>query len=231
MRPSSTGPAHARVLHDLDLLALWPTSIVGGNEVKVHSPAGSRFEVKSGAPAGAQGALRDRPGLPTVVGCSTCRLPAAALVPGPLRNGEAVICARCIDATTDGLDEHLATIDPTDLDAAAELTPEEEFDRALADEQDGTCCRTARLVEADQDPQRDGLAWSSGQRCRSSRGERRSGHHGELDGAPVGRHQVDVRRPRRVGTPGVREVWAQARGMNSRCRHLARPPAKHDHPA
>ena len=155
MRPSSTGPAHARVLHDLDLLALWPTSIVGGNEVKVHSPAGSRFEVKSGAPAGAQGALRDRPG-------RTCRLPAAALVPGPLRNGEAVICARCIDATTDGLDEHLATIDPTDLDAAAELTPEEEFDRALADEQAWSMLPDGLLVETDKDPQQRGLAWPSG---------------------------------------------------------------------
>jgi hypothetical protein len=113
MRPRSTGPAHACVLHDLDLLALWPGSIADGNEVKsLHSPAGSRFEVKSGAPAHPRSAVRDRPGVPRVVPCSVCRLPAAGLVGGGLRTDEALVCAACVQAMTGALDERVSVRDP-----------------------------------------------------------------------------------------------------------------------
>ena len=45
-----------------------------------------------------------------------------------------------------------------------ELTPEQDYDRAMADEQDWTMLPDGTLVEAEQDPQPRGLAWSPGMR-------------------------------------------------------------------
>jgi hypothetical protein len=41
MRPRSTGPAHARVLHDLDLMALWPASIIDPEVKSLRSRPGA----------------------------------------------------------------------------------------------------------------------------------------------------------------------------------------------
>jgi hypothetical protein len=127
--------------------------------------------VKSTAPAGQRAALCGRPGVPVVSPCSVCRLPAAGIVGGGLRSGEALVCAACVEAMTGALDQRVATLDRDELAAAeeigggAELTPEEEYGRTLADEQEWALLPDGTLVQAEHDPQRRGLAWSAtGQR-------------------------------------------------------------------
>ena len=158
--------AGLRVLDDLDLFQLWPRALVDdetgpGPEVKT---AGAVFEVKAGGPPGARLSFRDRPGVPRVVSCSVCQKPAAALVGGGLRPGEALVCADCVGVMTSALDEHVATIDLADLDEAAELTTEQAYDQALDEEIDWAMQPDGSLVRANQDPARRGRAWSPGQR-------------------------------------------------------------------
>ena len=155
-------PGGVRVVEDLDVYQLWPRSLVDdatgpGPEVKA---AGLRLEVKAGGPARPLRSVRDRPCLPRVVPCTTCRRPAAALIGGGLMPDEALICDEYVSAMTSALDEHVATIDPADLAEAAELTTEQEYERAMADEQEWAMLPDGELVPAESDPQRDGLAWS-----------------------------------------------------------------------
>ena len=170
MRARTDGLPGAQVIRELDWMNLWPSSVVDTEVKSLASPAGSRLQVKSGAPAGQRAALRGRPGVPVVSPCSVCRMPAAGIVGGGLRTGEALVCASCVEAMTGALDERVATLGPDELAAAEaigmapELTPEEEYDRALADEQDWSMLPDGSLVEADQDPQRDGLAWNASAR-------------------------------------------------------------------
>ena len=157
-----------RVLDDLDLYQMWPRGLVddatgGGPEVKA---AGlPPLEVKAGGPS--RPTLRDRPGMPRVVACSVCRLPAAGVVPGGLRDGEALICARCVQVMTDALDEHVATIDPADVETVfgdPELTTEQEYAAALDGEQRWGLEPDGTLMPATDDPTCRGRAWSAGTR-------------------------------------------------------------------
>ncbi|MHA6626257.1 hypothetical protein ACU61A_12550 [Pseudonocardia sichuanensis] len=128
--------AGIRVLDELDVYQLWPRSLrgdrPGGPEVK--SAVGD-MEVKAAGPPRSQHTARTRPGLPTVVPCSICRRPAAALVNGGLRAmDERLICSSCVAVIHDALDQHLGTIGPDELAETEELTSEDEYAAAL-DEQ------------------------------------------------------------------------------------------------
>ena len=127
------------MLDALDLFQLWPRGLPDdetGPGPEVKAAGVPVLEVKAGGPVRSRPSLRDRPGLPRVVACSACRRPAAALVGGGLKPSEALICADCMGVMTSALDEHVATIDPTDLDEAAELTTEQAYDQALGGEQE-----------------------------------------------------------------------------------------------
>lgn len=110
----------------------------------------------------------------------SARCAAAGLVAGGLRSGEAVVCAACVATMTGTLDERVARLDPDELAAAEavgagpELTPEQEFERAIADQQDWSMLPDGTLVEADQDPTRDGLAWLSTRPADRSQAVRRA---------------------------------------------------------
>jgi hypothetical protein len=140
-----------RRIYDLDLYEVSPV-LHGAHRLA------RQLDVKSAAVT--RPSFRDRPGVPRVVTCSVCRRPAAALVGGGLRPGEALVCADCVGVMTAALDEHVATIDPADLDEAAELTTEQAYDAALDDEQVWAMQPDGSLVRAEEDPARTGRAWS-----------------------------------------------------------------------
>lgn len=155
----------ARVLDDVDLYQMWPRGLVddttddGGPEVKAAGVP--PLEVKAGGPA--RPTLRDRPGVPRVVACSLCRTPAAGVVPGGLRDGEALICARCVQVMNQALDEHVATIDPADVETVfgdPELTTEQEYAAALDGENAWNMLSDGTLARADEDEDAvEGRAW------------------------------------------------------------------------
>lgn len=156
----------ARVLDDLDLYQMWPRGLVDdatGPGPEVKAAGVPPLEVKAGGPIRSRPSLRDRPGLPRVTGCSVCRRPAAAVVGGGLRPGEALICADCVGVMTGALDEHVATIDPADLDAAAAVTSEQAYDQALDDEVRWDVLADGTLTRATDDPTR-GRAWGADSR-------------------------------------------------------------------
>jgi hypothetical protein len=97
--------------------------------------------------------------MPRVVACSVCRRPAAGVGPGGLGDGESLVCADCVKVIADTLDEHVATIDPADLDEA-ELTSEQEYEAALDGEQGWAIQPDGTLVRAEQDPARRRRAWA-----------------------------------------------------------------------
>ena len=151
-----------RVVDELDLYQLWPRSLDDDTgpapEVKA---AGVRLEVKAAGPARPRPTMRDRPGMPKVVACSVCRLPAAGVVPGGLRDGDALVCARCVAVMTEALDEHVATIDPAEVEAVfgeQELTSEQAYDQAVDDEVRWDVLADGTLTRATDDPSR-GRAW------------------------------------------------------------------------
>jgi hypothetical protein len=49
---------------------------------------------------------------------------AAGIAPGGLREGKSLVCVRCVLATNDVLDDHVATVETADLAEAAEATSE-----------------------------------------------------------------------------------------------------------
>jgi hypothetical protein len=105
-----------------------------------------------------------------MVPCSICHRPAAALVGGGLRGGDAggqaerLICSACVQTINEALDRHLAALDPADLDEAEELevTIEQEYERARERENAFELTGDGMLVhESDVDPTR-GRAWQRG---------------------------------------------------------------------
>jgi len=91
-------------------------------------------------------AAQRRAGMPTASPCSMCGRPAAAVVPGGLRAGESLICPRCVEVADDHTDTDTCAdttvISADDLADAyrgladPELTSEEAYEQALADEID-----------------------------------------------------------------------------------------------
>jgi len=102
---------------------------------------------------------------PAASECSVCGRPAAAVVPGGLREGETLICTRCVDQVADDDTDTDTTVLDADAIADAyrltedELTSEEEYEQALdADVEwellaDGTPTRTTGSTR------RGGRAW------------------------------------------------------------------------
>lgn len=127
-------------------------------DVKGRPPRLETKATTSAARAVAQRTARDRPGLPRVEPCSVCRRPAATLVGGGLGANESLICSECVAAMLDALDQRLATISPEELDEAAELTSEQEFERALTDEMLWELQGDGSLTLATDKPTR-GRAW------------------------------------------------------------------------
>lgn len=156
-----------RVIDEMDLYQLWPRSLDDdtgpGPEVKA---AGVRLEIKAAGPA--RPSTRNRAGLTRVIACSVCRLPAAGVIPqGALRDGQSLICARCVGVMNEALDERVATIDPAEVEEVfgePELTIEAEYEQAVEREEEYRMQPGGTLTRADQDPAGRGRAWSAGDR-------------------------------------------------------------------
>ena len=143
------------VLHGANRLA---------HQLSVKASTSTGYEFKATAGVGAVAAVR-RARIFDPIPCGICTKPAAA-AEGTLSSSARLICTSCLEVL-DGLavDAGVITREQLDeagaLDEADELTPEEEFERAMADEQDWAALPDGTLVQAEQDPQRDRLAWST----------------------------------------------------------------------
>jgi phage head maturation protease len=153
-----------RELLDVDLFEISPVLFGAQDDARlidVKRGRPLRLETNattSAARAVAQRTARDRPGVPRVESCSVCRRPAAALIGGGLGTNESLICHECVAAMLDALDQRLVTITPEELDEAAELTTEAEYERALTDEMLWELQGDGSLTPDTGDPAR-GRAW------------------------------------------------------------------------
>jgi len=153
-----------RYIHDLDLFEI-SAVLIGANRyatllsVKGTAPV---FETKS--TAGVVAAQR-RAGGPAATACSVCNRPAAAVVPGGLREGEQLICQRCIEVAGETAEGATATLTPEALaemdHAGPELTSEEEYAQALDAEQRWQLTADGELTEETADDPARGRAWTS----------------------------------------------------------------------
>jgi len=151
-----------RHIDDLDLYEFSPV-LHGANRlarlVSIKGGPPPRLETK--ATTGVVAAQR-RVGMPTATPCSVCGRPAAAVVPGGLRAGESMICPRCVEVADDHTDT--ATISAGDLAelnelGEDELTSEEAYEQALADDVDWDLLADGTLARGTGSTRRGGRAW------------------------------------------------------------------------
>lgn len=159
-----------RELLDVDLYEISPVLHGAHPDARLIGVKGARpgYEVKATAAGPSRPTTRNRPGLTRVIACSVCRLPAAGVVPGgALRDGQSLICARCVGVMNEALDERVATIDPAEIEEVfgePELTIEQEYEQAVEREEEYRMQPGGVLTRADHDPARAGRAWSAGDR-------------------------------------------------------------------
>ncbi len=128
--------------------------------VKAGRPSGVEYKSTSGVlPA------RHRTGgMPTASPCSVCGRPAAAVVGGGLRAGEALICPRCVEVAENDSDTDTAVLDADDIAAAyrltdTELTSEEAYEQALADDVEWELLPDGTPTRGTGNTRRGGRAW------------------------------------------------------------------------
>ena len=155
-----------RELHDVEVFEVSPVlhgahpdaRLIG---VKAGRPSGVEYKSTSGVlPA------RRRAGMPTAAPCSVCGRPAAAIVPGGLRAGETLICPSCVEVADDDSDTSTdtAVLDADDIAAAyrltdTELTSEEAYEQALADDVDWELLPDGTPTRTTDRARRGGRAW------------------------------------------------------------------------
>ena len=105
-----------------------------------------------------------RTGMPTAAPCSVCGRPAAAVVGGGLRAGEALICPRCVEVAENDSDTDTAVLDADDIAAAyrltdTELTSEEAYEQALRDDFEWDLLPDGTLARGTGSTGRTGRAW------------------------------------------------------------------------
>ena len=101
---------------------------------------------------------------PTAAPCSVCGRPAAAVVPGGLRAGETLICPRCVEVAENDSDTDTAVLDADDIEAAyrltdTELTSEEAYEQALADDVEWELLPDGTPTRAADQARLSGRAW------------------------------------------------------------------------
>jgi len=150
-----------RYIHDLDLFEI-SAVLIGCNRYATLLSVKGTPVLETKATTGVAAAQR-RTG-PAASECSVCRRPAAAVVPGGLRAGEQLICARCVETVGETAEGDTATITPealAELDQAGpELTSEEEYAEALAAEQRWELTVDGELTEEADDAPARGRAWT-----------------------------------------------------------------------
>ena len=107
-------------------------------------------------------AAQRRVGMSLASPCSVCGRPAAAVVVGGLRAGESLICPRCVEVADN--DSDTAVLDADDIAAAYrltedELTSEEAYEQALADDVDWELLPDGTPTRAADRARRGGRAW------------------------------------------------------------------------
>ena len=88
-----------------------------------------------------------------------CGWPAAAVVPGGLRAGESLICPRCVEVADDHTATDTATISAGDLAELDELTSEEAYEQALADDVEWELLPDGTPTRGTGNTRRGGRAW------------------------------------------------------------------------
>jgi len=147
-----------RYLTNLDLFEI-SAVLHGANRYSTLLSVKSAPPLETKSTSGVVAAQR-RAGMPTATPCSVCGRPAAAVVPGGLRAGETLICVRCVDQVADDdtdTDTDTAVLDADDISAAyrltdTELTSEEAYEQALADDVDWELLADGTLTRGSRDP-------------------------------------------------------------------------------
>ena len=153
------GATHRGGIRYISDLSLYEISAVlhGANRYATLLSVKSAPALETKATTGVLPARRRTGGMPTAAPCSVCDRPAAAVVPGGLREGETLICPRCVEVADDDTDT--ATISAGDLAELDELTSEEAYEQALADDVEWELLPDGTPTRGTGNTRRGGRAW------------------------------------------------------------------------